>query len=236
MDVAAMDLVGPSLAPLSCGKAVYLVVLLHGYGANGNDLIDMALNWQPTILKAEFLSLNAPYPFEGGGAGRQWFSLADRSPEKILPQLRASADILNQYLDKLLNDRHLNDSHLALVGFSQGAMMALHVGLRRRKKIGAIVAISGRLLGEYLLEAELKSKPPVLLIHGDADEMVPYEHMGQAKTALKAHDVPVKSLTRKGLGHAIDDDSVMVIGDYLLDVLVPKKKDDHDDHDHDHDH
>jgi phospholipase/carboxylesterase len=236
METPTLDLQGPTLATLSCGKAVYLVVLLHGYGANGQDLIDMAVNWQPGMIKAEFMSLNAPYPCENGGPGRQWFSLLDRSPEAVLPQLRESAEILNNFLDRELDKRHLNDSHLALIGFSQGAMMALHVGLRRRKKIGAIVAISGRLLAEELLPAEIKSKPPVLLIHGDQDDVVLYENMGKAKAALKALDVPVKSLTRKGLGHAIDDDSVLVIGDYIVDQMVPKKKagDDHDDHDHDH--
>jgi phospholipase/carboxylesterase len=236
MDIAAMDLEGPSLAPLSCGKAVYLVVLLHGLGANGNDLIDMALNWQPMIPKAEFLAMNAPFPFDGGPFGRQWFSVEDRSPDKVLPQLRVAAEILNAFLDSLLEKRRLSDSHLALVGFSQGAMMALHVGLRRKSQIGGIVGFSGSLLGDHLLESELTSKPPVLLVHGDADAVVPYESMGQAKTALKTHHVPVKSLTRKGLGHSIDDDSVMAAGDFLLDVLVPKKKDAHDDHDHDHDH
>jgi phospholipase/carboxylesterase len=232
MDVAHLD--GRSLAPLSCGKTVYLVIMLHGLGADGDDIINVALNWQPLIIKAEFLAMNAPFPFDGGGPGRQWYSVEDRSPATIMEGVRIAEPIINQFIDEALAKRRLNDNHLALVGFSQGAMMALHVGLRRRKKVGAIIGFSGALQGADLLPEEIVTKPPVLLVHGNADEVVPYERMTEAKTALKALDVPVKSMTRKGLGHTIDDDGVMAAGNFLVDVMVPKKV--HDDHDDDHDH
>jgi len=224
------DLEGRSYAPLSCGKTVYLVVLLHGIGVDGNDLIDIAVNWQPNLLKAEFLAMHAPFPFDQAPVGRQWFSIADRSPEKILEGMRTATGIVNQFLDESLAKRRLDDRHLALVGFSQGAMVALHTGLRR-PKTGAIVSFSGALVAPDLLPQEIVSRPPVLLVHGDQDEIVPYERMGEAKVALKALDVPVKSMTRKGLGHTIDETGIAAAGNFLHDALVPKKAtDDHDDH------
>jgi len=214
------DLEGRSYAPLSCGKTVYLVVLLHGIGVDGNDLIDIAVNWQPNLLKAEFLAMHAPFPFDQAPVGRQWFSIADRSPEKILEGMRTATGIVNQFLDESLAKRRLDDRHLALVGFSQGAMVALHTGLRR-PKTGAIVSFPRAFV----------ARPPVLLVHGDQDEIVPYERMGEAKVALKALDVPVKSMTRKGLGHTIDETGIAAAGNFLHDALVPKKAtDDHDDH------
>lgn len=226
MDTA---LEGPSLAALSCGKAVWLVVLLHGVGADGNDLIDLALNWQPIVPKAEFVALHAPFPFDQAPIGRQWFSIADRSPDKILEGIRAAASILDPCLDELLAKRRLDDSHLALVGFSQGAMMALHVGLRR-KKIAGIVAFSGALVAPETLATEIASRPPVLLVHGEADDVVPFAAMEKAKQALKAAEVPVKALRRPGLCHAIDDDGVIAAGDFLVRNLVVKKV--AADHDH----
>jgi phospholipase/carboxylesterase len=222
-----LDLDGPSLAPLSCGKAVYLVVLLHGVGANGDDLIGLALNWQPIIPQAEFIALNAPFPCDFAPDRRQWFSVADRTPEKLLQGAREAASILDPTFDDLLAKRRLEPSHLALVGFSQGAMMALYVGLRREKQIGGIVAFSGALRGVDLLRTEIRSRPPILLIHGDADDVVPYAAMAEAKAALQALSVPVKSMTRAGLGHGIDDDGVIAAGDFLTSVLSRKSADAH---------
>ena len=139
-----INLEGPSLAALSCGKAVWLVVILHGVGADGNDVIDLALNWQPIIPKAEFVALHAPFPFDQAPTGKQWFSIADRSPDKVRDGIREAAAILDPCLDELLAKRRLDDSHLALVGFSQGAMMALHVGMRRKKKIAGRRGFLGR--------------------------------------------------------------------------------------------
>jgi phospholipase/carboxylesterase len=217
------NLEGPSLAALSCGKAVWLVVLLHGVGADGNDLIDLALNWQPIVPKAEFVALHAPFPFDQAPTGKQWFSIADRSPDTILAGIRTAASILDPCLDELLAKRRLDDSHLALVGFSQGAMMALHVGLRRKKKIAGIVAFSGALVAPETLGTEIASRPPVLLVHGEADAVVPFAAMTEAKDALKAAEVPVKALRRRGLGHAIDDDGVIAAGDFLVQNLAIKK-------------
>src|SRR5438128_1824301 len=125
-----MQLDGPGLAPLSGGKAAYLVVLLHGIGANGNDLIFLARAWRKILPEAEFIAPNAPFPWDYGPAARQWFSLADRAPEKLLTGLREAGAILDRYFDGLLAGRQLSDARLALAGFSQGAATALYAGLR----------------------------------------------------------------------------------------------------------
>jgi phospholipase/carboxylesterase len=242
---------GPVLAAMSCGKPVYVVVLLDEPGAADARLIDIAINWQPTMLKADFLLAEAPLPGKVPGS-RKWFETEGKTEDEILAGIREAAALLDPFLDELLAKRHLNEDHLALVGFSQGADLALHVGLRRRKAMGSIVAFSGALRAPELLAAEIKAKPQILLVHGDADPVTPFEEMTKAKEVLKALDVPVKSMSRKGTGHLIDDDGVMGCEAFLAKTLIkPKvKKEDydhpddhshddhaHDDHDHDeHDH
>jgi phospholipase/carboxylesterase len=217
-----LDLEGPSLAPLSCGKAVWLVVLLHGRGTDANGVIDLALNWQPVIPKAEFLAVHAPFPCDGG-TGRQWFAKQDLGAPDLLEAVRPAAAILDPYLDGLLSSRRLEPSHLALVGFSQGAVMALHVGLRRANPVAGIIAFSGALAGPEELAAEAASKPPVLLVHGEADDIVPFSMMARTAAALETARVPVTTAARRGLGHAIDDDGVILAGDFLTRLLTVKK-------------
>ncbi len=231
---------GPKIAALSCGKPVYLVVLLHGEGRDGQSIVDVALNWAPTMPKADFLAAEAPFPCNGAAAGRQWLDGADMTPADLSAGLRGAAPLLDQFLDEALARRRLDDSHLALVGFSQGAMLALHVGLRRPKQMAAIVGFSGALYDGQSLAGEIRSRPPMLLIHGEADPVVPFAAMRETKAVLKAQGVPVKSMKRPGLGHEMDDDGVIVAGDFLTECVVHKPgaaKDDHDHHDdHDHDH
>ncbi len=138
-----MQLDGPGFAPLSGGKADYLVVLLHGVGANGNDLILLARAWRKILPEAEFIAPNAPFPYDDAAEARQWFSLRDRSPEKLLACLREAGAILDRFFDELLASRQLGDARLALTGFSQGAATALYAGLRRQMQIAGIVAFSG---------------------------------------------------------------------------------------------
>ena len=213
----------PTIAPLSCGKGVYVVVLLHGLGSDGNDLIDLGRGWAPSMIKAEFLAPHAPFPCDFGGPGRQWFSMQDCAPDSLYAGVQTAAPVLDAFLDKILAERRLTDRHLALVGFSQGAMMALHVGLRRPNPPACIVAIAGQLHGARDLSGEIRSKPPVLLIHGDQDPVVPYAEMGKAKAALKDLGVPVKSCTRPGVDHTIDDDAADAAGEFLAAHLTAPK-------------
>jgi phospholipase/carboxylesterase len=214
-----IQLDGPELAPLSGGKAAYLVVLLHGVGANGNDLISLARAWRKILPKVEFVAPNAPFPCDYAPEARQWFSLADRAPEKLLAGLREAAAILDRYFDELLASRQLGDAGLALAGFSQGAATALYAGLRRQTQIAGIVAFSGALPGGEGLRRDIRSKPPVLLIHGEADDVVPLQLMANAKAVLEAASVPVTAVARPGLGHAIDDAGIALAADFLCVIL-----------------
>jgi phospholipase/carboxylesterase len=214
-----MQLDGPGFAPLSGGKAAYLVVLLHGVAANGNDLISLARAWRKVLPNAEFIAPNAPFPCDYAPEARQWFSLADRTPEKLLAGLREASAILDRFLDELVASRQLGDARLALAGFSQGAATALYAGLRRPTQIAGIVAFSGALPGAEGLRTEIRSKPPVLLVHGEADDVVLFRSMANAKATLEAAGVPVTAVARPGLGHAIDDAGIALAADFLRDVL-----------------
>ena len=214
-----MQLDGPGLAPLSGGKAAYLVVLLHGVGANGNDLISLARAWRTILPETEFIAPNAPFPCDYAPGARQWFSLADRAPEKLLAGLREAAKILDRFFDELLASRQLGDARLALAGFSQGAATALYAGLRRQTQIAGIVAFSGALPGGEGMRSDIRSKPPVLLVHGEVDDVVPFESMANAQAVLEAAGVPVTGAARPGLGHAIDDAGIALGGDFLRYVL-----------------
>ncbi len=216
-----IELDGPGAGPKSGGKAKNLVVFLHGYGSNGDDLISLAPYWADLLPETEFLSPNAPFPCEENPfGGFQWFGFRDRSPEMILGGTRAAAAILDAYLDAQLKARGFDESKLGLVGFSQGTMMSLYTGPRRATAPAAIVGYSGRLIGAELLAAEMKSAPPVLLVHGTADQVVPFASMAAAEQSLRAVGIAVESLARPGLPHSIDQDGLMRGGLFLKQHLV----------------
>jgi phospholipase/carboxylesterase len=210
---------GSSRRPAAGGEPRQLVILLHGLGADGNDLIGLAPYWARLLPTTEFLSPNAPFPCDMAPHGYQWFSSQDRSPEAILGGVRAAAPILDAFIDEALAQRGLTDSDLALVGFSQGTMMSLFVGLRRPRPAAGIVGFSGRLLAPELLTDELRSRPRTLLVHGTDDPLVPYSSLGAAETALKAAGIPVETVTCPGIGHSIDEEGLRRGGLFLKDVL-----------------
>ena len=210
---------GPSRPPASGGKPRRLVILLHGLGADGNDLIGLAPYWARLLPDAEYLSPNAPFPCDMAPYGYQWFSSQDRSPDAVLGGVRAAAPILDAFIDEALEQRGLGSGELALVGFSQGTMMSLFAGLRRAEPVAGIVGFSGRLLAPELLASELRSRPPVLLVHGTEDPLVPYSSLAAAETTLKAAGVPVETVTSVGIGHSIDDQGLRRGGQFLKKVL-----------------
>jgi phospholipase/carboxylesterase len=200
---------GPGAASASDTPAKQLVVFLHGVGADGDDLIALAPYFAHWLPNAEFVSPHAPYAFDMAPTGRQWFSMRDLSPQAILEGVQASAPLLDDYLNKQLAARGLTESDLAIVGFSQGTMMALHVALRRPVACAAVVGYSGLLAAPDLLPRELTARPPVLLVHGDADEVVPHDFLPLAEKALAVMGVAVESLSCPELGHSINDEGLM---------------------------
>jgi phospholipase/carboxylesterase len=209
------EMIGPAVPPASGAKAKQLVVFLHGVGADGNDLIGLAPMFAQALPDAAFLSPNAPFAFDMAPYGRQWFSLQNLSNATALAGVKKAAPILDAYLDAALAERGLADKDMALVGFSQGTMMSLHVGLRRAHPVAAIVGFSGRLIAPELLGRELKSKPRVLLIHGDADPVVPFVSMRFGEEALAGEGVEVKAIQRPGLGHGIDEEGLRAGIDFV---------------------
>ena len=214
-----MALSGPSRPPVAGGKPTHLVILLHGLGADGNDLIGLQQYWGRLLPEAEFISPNAPFPCDMAPYGYQWFSVQDRTPPAVLGGVRAAAPLLDAFIDDELEKRGLEESDAALVGFSQGTMMALFVGLRRAKPLAGILGYSGRLLAPELLPDELRSRPPVLLVHGTADPLVPFDSLALAEAGLKKAGVPVETLTCVGVEHAIDQAGLERGGRFLRDVL-----------------
>jgi phospholipase/carboxylesterase len=198
-------LTGPSAGPRAGGAPDQIVVLLHGLGADGNDLIGLAPFFAQHLPKALFVAPDAPFPCDMAPYGRQWFSLRERRPETMLAGIVAAAPLLDAFLDGLLERYALPAARLALVGFSQGTMLSLHVALRRAEQLGGVLGYSGALVGGELLGDEVVSRPPVLLVHGDADDVVPVAALDQAVGALARAQIPVQWVRRPGLPHSIDE-------------------------------
>ncbi|MGH6684987.1 MAG: alpha/beta hydrolase [Pseudolabrys sp.] len=215
----AGELDGPRLEPRS-GKARQLVVFLHGYGADGNDLIEIGHAWAALLPDAAFVSPHAPRPCGQAPTGREWFPLTMRDPGERWTGVNAAAPVLNAFLDAELHRRQLPPAALALVGFSQGTMMALHVGLRRPVPPAAIVGYSGMLVVPDDIDSEkfavdIRSKPPVLLIHGDQDQLIPVQALFHAAQGLASLDIPAEWHISSGIGHGIDQEGLRQGGEFL---------------------
>lgn len=224
-----MLLSGPEYRPAAGVSTKQAIILLHGYGADGNDLIDLA-PWLARFLpETVFYSPHAPEPCEMASSGRQWFSLASYDPEimrrnpdtmspiyaRLLEGARKAAPNLDRFIDHVAEKNQLLPARIALVGFSQGAMMALHVSLRRKAPLAGIVGFSGALIGPETLAGEINVHPPVLLVHGDGDSVVPYPAMEMAGNALLDQSVDVTTITCPGLGHGIDENGLQQAANFL---------------------
>jgi phospholipase/carboxylesterase len=201
-------LTGPRVPPRAGGPPRQLVVLLHGVGADGHDLIELAPALAAALPGAAFVAPDAPDVCDMAPYGFQWFSLRDRRPEALLLGVQAAAPALDAFLDAELERHGLADHQLALVGFSQGTMTALYLAPRRPRAVAAVLGYSGALLGGERLPEEAVSRPPVYLVHGDADQVVPVQAMYAAVAGLQAAGIPVQWSLRRGLPHAIDPESV----------------------------
>jgi phospholipase/carboxylesterase len=215
----AGEIDGPRLAPKE-GPARELVVFVHGYGADGNDLIEIGRAWRELLPRAAFVSPHAPRACGQAPMGREWFPLTFRSPTERWDGCNMAAPSLDAFLDAELARHQLPPAALALVGFSQGTMMSLHVGLRRAVPPAAIVGYSGMLILEGDTDVEgykprIRSRPPLLLIHGDRDELIPVDALHHSTQALAALEVPVEWHISAGIGHGIDPEGLRQGGDFL---------------------
>lgn len=205
------------------GKARSLVVFLHGYGADGADLLGLADPLADHLPDTVFMAPDAPDACAGNPFGRQWFPIPrfDGSSEvdAAVAMNRAAAD-LNAFLDQRLADEGLTPAALAMVGFSQGAMMSMHVAPRRAVAMAGVVAISGKLMMPQVLAAEAKVKPPVLLIHGDRDDVVPFGEMQAAGNALVKAGFETFGHVMQGTGHGIAPDGLGVAMQFLKERLA----------------
>ncbi|MBP9182142.1 MAG: dienelactone hydrolase family protein [Fuscovulum sp.] len=204
------------------GQARALVVFLHGYGADGSDLLGLGDVLGQHLPGVAFLGPDAPEPCVGNPFGRQWFPIPwlDGSSEAAAAEgLARAAEDLNGFLDQALADEGLAPEALALVGFSQGAMMAMHVAPRRAQAVAGVVAISGRLLAPERLQDEVVVRPPVLLVHGDQDGVVPFGNMEFAGQSLVQAGFQVYGHVMEGTAHGIAPDGLGVTLQFLKDRL-----------------
>ena len=194
---------GASLQPWSGGKPKQIVLLLHGFGSNGQDMISLAPTWQQALPDALFLAPHAPQR-SIAGIGYQWWALSDISPRALALGALSAAPAIEAFIDRKLEQYGLADADLAIVGFSQGTMMALHVGLRRKQRVATIVGYSGMLTGGAELEHEIQSRPSVLLVHGSHDAVVPVAALHRAEAELKRLGIDVTTHVSNGIDHRID--------------------------------
>lgn len=215
MNSAETFLTGPAFPPLSGQRPKQLIIFLHGLGADGRDLIGLAPLFAEQLPDAQFVSPDAPDACDMAPYGYQWFSLQDRAYPAMLAGVAGAAPVLNRFIDRQLEVLGLSNENLALVGFSQGTMMALYAALRRPNSCAAVVGFSGALIAPELLAEELVSSVPVCLIHGDADPVVPFSAMQIAVSGLEAAKIPVVSHTRPNLGHGIDPEGIKIAIEFL---------------------
>ncbi|GAB4387427.1 alpha/beta hydrolase [Albidovulum sp.] len=204
------------------GRAGSMVIFLHGYGADGADLLGLAEPLAPHLPDTVFVAPDAPEPCAGAPFGRQWFPipwLDGATQEAAEAGLQQSARDLDAFIDARLAEEGLAAAALAVFGFSQGSMMALHVLPRRPEPVAGIVAFSGRLLAPERLAAEARSRPPVLLVHGDEDPMVPFAEMEIAGRALSAAGFETYGHVMRGTQHGIAPDGLSVALAFLKEKL-----------------
>lgn len=211
---------GPRVEPKSGGAPKQLVIFLHGVGSDGNDLIQIAPLLQDALPDAAFFSPHGPYPCDIQAMGRQWFSFMDDNYEPIGKEVEETYFAVDRHIDKEMANLGLPASKIALVGFSQGGITALQTGLRRPEPLGCVVGLSTILPNADKLPDEIASRPPVLLLHGQLDGIVPVRYLGMSEEALKANGVQVTTKVFEHLGHEIDHQGLEMIRDFLVKHLV----------------
>jgi phospholipase/carboxylesterase len=205
---------GPRVPPASGRPARSIVILAHGYGSNGEDLISLAPYWRQALPDTLFIAPNAPEPCRDAPGGYQWWPVWNTDRRM---GARHAAPVLDAFIDAELARHGLAEDRLALVGFSQGTMLSLYAAPRRARQVAGVVGYSGMMVeGD---EGELRTRPPVLLVHGDEDPMIPIAAFHQAEATLERLGFPLASHVSSGLGHSIDIEGLRLGGAFLLRVL-----------------
>lgn len=198
------------IEPLAGAGARQLIIFLHGYGADGNDLIELAPRFAQVVPEAALLSPDAPYRCGGVPFGYEWYDVWMQDRSARLAAVRRAAAILDHFITRQLEQRGLAEENLVLIGFSQGAMMSLFVAPRRVRPVAGVVGYSGRMEAPELLREEIKSRPPVALIHGDCDELLAVGEMEAAAETLRTNGIETHTHVRPGLGHGIDEEGIRI--------------------------
>ncbi|MEK6734492.1 MAG: dienelactone hydrolase family protein [Pseudomonadota bacterium] len=215
---------GPIKLPITKQNPDKMVVFLHGVGADGNDLISLFSDFETIFPNAVFLSPNAPFPYDMFPSGYQWFSLANRSADKLYEGIETALPILKNFLDENLELYNLEYKDLILVGFSQGTMMALEIAPRFEELCYAVIGFSGALVNPSELSNKLKSYPQICLIHGAEDQVVPAVLHKKNVKELKRLNIPLKECLINNLGHSINGDALKFALDFLKDLKLNENK------------
>ena len=212
---------GASLKPRTGGPPKKIVLLLHGFGSSGTDMISLAPQWQEALPDTLFLAPHAPQRCRMMGAGYQWWGLSGFAPSALAAGAASAAPAIDAFIDRKLAEYGLTEADLVLVGFSQGTMMALHVGLRRPRTVAAVVGYSGMLTGTSGLAHSDLSKPPVLLVHGTADPVVPIAALHTAESELKRLGIEVATHISYGVAHSVDPVGLRLGRDFVFEAFHP---------------
>ena len=192
-----------SVPPLSKNKPRHAIVLCHGYGGDGEDISSLAINWQRFLPDAIFLCPNAPEICTVNPQGYQWFDLTSEEEEVILEKSLMAEEKLNTFLDQVFDNFQLEPTNLALVGFSQGCMVSIQVGLKKKEQINCIIGYSGKVINQKHLSNNINSKPKIFLMHGENDTIVPPTHLLEAKEYLNKCGLKIKTKLFKNCDHKI---------------------------------
>ena len=208
---------GPRIENYSGKKPSSIIILLHGYGSNGEDLFSLAPVLSEKFPETVFISPNAPFPCKlSGGYGYEWFDIEDRSDSIMFNGVKAASEIFNSFIDNELKKYNLSDNQLALIGFSQGTMVAIHSGLSRKNKCSCILGYSGSLLGNKTYLDNVESKPPIFLYHGESDDVVSVESSKLAAEKLISIGIEVELSTEISLGHSISQRGLSMGTEFLI--------------------
>lgn len=208
--------------PAASGKTNSVVLFLHGYGADGADLLGLADPLGPHMRDTTFIAPDAPEKCAGNPFGYQWFPIPwlDGSSEaEMVAGVVSAAEDIDAFIGQVLEQEGITPDRLIVFGFSQGTMMALHVVPRRAEAIAGLVAFSGRVLDPENFAEGILCRPPVLLVHGDQDEMVPPEHFREAGQTLEAAGFDVYGHVMEGTGHGIAPDGLSVALTFMAERL-----------------